>query len=297
MGYVPQDLALFPHLQVLDNILFGPRIQGRLDRAARALATELMGLLGIAHLAERSPRLLSGGERQRVALARALASGSRLLLLDEPFASLNEGLRREFWMTLKLLQETMGLTVLLITHDLEEAFFLGDQVSVLIEGTIQQTSSAQALYRRPATLQVAKHLGITNLFPGTLTEFSPGHASVLCRGLGLSLAVEVPPSAGAMDPLTLGDPVVVGIRADEVKVVRPGFEALDAQNSLRGSVTAVYNRGSSHTVVVRPQQGAGANVDIDVSSRTLAKLGLTQDAELTIALKASRILLFPDTRR
>ena len=88
---------------------------------------------------------------------------------------------------------------------------------------------------------------------------------------------DVPPSSGAVPGLSQGSGVILGIRADEVKVVQPGFEALDAQNSLQGRVIAIYNRGSSHTVVVRPHQGTGATVDIDVSSRTLAKLELVQE--------------------
>jgi molybdate/tungstate transport system ATP-binding protein len=288
MGYVPQDLALFPHLRVLDNILFAPRIQGRLDKTAHRLARELMAQLGISALADRWPRLLSGGERQRVALARALVSGSRLLLLDEPFASLNEGLRRELWMTLKSLQADLGLTLLLITHDLEEAFFLGDQISVLIDGTLQQTDRAEDLYRRPRTKAVAQYLGITNLFHGTL---DPDRSEIACPNLGVSLAANLPDSFAGIGTKR-GASITVGIRSDEVKVIRPGFDEVGSMNRMQGRIAAIYNRGSIHTLVVRPHLSNGTTIDVEVSSRSLAKLGLVMNAEITIALKPAQLLLF-----
>ena len=119
-------------------------------------------------LLDRRPDTLSGGERQRVGLVRALAAKPPLLLLDEPFAALNESLRRELWRLLKALQAEYGFAILMITHDLSEGFFLGDQVTVLIDGQIHQSDDRDSVWRHPATLAVAQYLGIRNIFSGTV---------------------------------------------------------------------------------------------------------------------------------
>jgi len=154
MSYVPQDLALFPHLSVEANILYALRMKGDRDGRKRALAESLIDSVRIRSLLMRSTRHLSGGERQRVAFVRALATGYRYLLLDEPLSALHEGMRKELWFLLRELQQKYELTILMVTHSLEEAFFLGNEVSVMIDGTIHQSGSKQAV-----CLQVPEHPG------------------------------------------------------------------------------------------------------------------------------------------
>ena len=129
ISYVPQDLALFPHLTVRENILFGARVRGIRTAEHDELVRQLVTSVGIGALLDRSVAHLSGGERQRVALVRAVATGNRLLLLDEPFSALHEGLRRELLFVLRELQQNHGLTLLMVTHDTEEAFFLSDAMT------------------------------------------------------------------------------------------------------------------------------------------------------------------------
>jgi len=140
LGYVPQHLGLFPHLSVRDNLLYSVRARKipRIDW--QTLFEKMVEVTGIGHLLERRIATLSGGERQRVALVRALMGNSRLVLLDEPFTALNESLRQELWWLVKELQRERELTVLLITHDLTEAYFLADNITVLIDG---QTGAEQ----------------------------------------------------------------------------------------------------------------------------------------------------------
>lgn len=291
IGYVPQDLALFPNLSVMDNVLFASRVRGCLDEGARLRAVQLMARLGIEALAERWPHSLSGGERQRVALARALSSGNRLLLLDEPFASLNEGLRRELWMSLKDLQREMGLSILMVTHDLEEAFFLADQVSVIIDGTIQQTAAKDQLYRRPATVGVAEYLGIRNLFPGTVLSHSKERWEVQCPGLSTSLMVDDEASPSEFHSGS-GDRVVVAIRSDEVKVLRPDLPHTESINQFTGHVRAIYNKGAILSLVFQPMD-ARQTVELEIARRTMDKLKLEVDGKATITFKPGQLFLLP----
>ncbi len=161
-GYVPQHLALFPHLRVKDNILYPLKAQKKSPDTA--FLDELFALSGLRPLLERHPKNLSGGERQRVALIRALAAKPKLLLLDEPFSALDPSLKEELWELLQRLQKELELTILLITHNLQEAFVLSHHCSVLIDGSIAQSAKTPKLFYRPQKLSVAKYLGFNNIF-------------------------------------------------------------------------------------------------------------------------------------
>jgi iron(III) transport system ATP-binding protein len=159
VGMVFQDWALFPHLDVGGNVGYGlpkrERSAGRIDRAL-----ELVGLRGMAN---RSPSTLSGGQQQRVALARAIAPEPSVLLLDEPFSNLDTALRVQVRTELHALLLELGVTTVFVTHDQEEAFVLGDQVAVMVDGEIVQRDDPATLYTRPATPWVATFVGDANL--------------------------------------------------------------------------------------------------------------------------------------
>ena len=162
VGMVFQEGALFPHLSVAANVAFGlPRGPGRAEAAAEALA-----LVGLTGLEERSPASLSGGQRQRVALARALAPGPDVLLMDEPFASLDPALRVDLRAEVAALLRRLGVTTVFVTHDQESAFVMGPQVIVMHEGRVLQSGSPAELYDRPASSWVASFVGDANLVAG-----------------------------------------------------------------------------------------------------------------------------------
>jgi iron(III) transport system ATP-binding protein len=209
VGYVRQDGALFPHLSVAGNIAFGlpwPR-QRHHDRVL-----ELLDLVGLpAAIADRHPHQLSGGQQQRVALARALAPRPGLILLDEPFSSLDTALRtatREA--TARALRAT-GATVVLVTHDQGEALSFADEVAILRAGRFRQVASPRTVYREPVDAEVAEFLGDALLVPGSAAD-----GSVTCR-LGTL------PTAHGSD----GD-VDVMIRPEQLALTRPGAGELDA---------------------------------------------------------------------
>ena len=164
VGIVLQDYALFPHLSVAANIGFGLR-KGP-DRAQRV--EEMLGLVELHGYGDRMPHELSGGEQQRVALARALAPGPQVLLLDEPFSSLDADLRARTRADVRRILARAGATVVLVTHDQQEALYMGDRVAVMQAGRIEQVDTPWAIYHRPATPFVARFVGVAELFPGTV---------------------------------------------------------------------------------------------------------------------------------
>lgn len=183
VGMVFQDLALFPHLSIADNIAFGLRDLDRSRRQARV--KELLGLVGLERSGAVFPHQLSGGQQQRVALARAMAPRPDLLLLDEPFSSLDIDLREKLAREVRQILKEDGLTALLVTHDQFEAFAMADTIGVMHAGRLLQWDTAYNLYHRPADRFVADFIGQGVMLPGTVvndrevaTELGPLHGRV-----------------------------------------------------------------------------------------------------------------------
>ena len=172
IGMVFQDYALFPHLSVADNVAFG--VAG-LDRGARQQRVQqMLDLVGLAHAAKRAPHQLSGGQQQRVALARALAPGPRLLLLDEPFSSLDVDLRERLAQEVRVILKDCGTTALMVTHDQLEAFAVGDVIGVMNKGVLEQWDEAYTLYHRPASRFVAQFIGHGVFAPAQIVACAHG---------------------------------------------------------------------------------------------------------------------------
>jgi ABC-type Fe3+/spermidine/putrescine transport system ATPase subunit len=287
IGYLPQRLALFPHLSVWENIAYGARARRLAEADFRPLAEALVAATGIGALLERRPGTLSGGERQRVALVRALAAKPRLLLLDEPFSALNETLRRELWWLLKRLQAEHGFTTLMITHDLAEAFFLGERISVLIDGRIRQSAAKDTVWHRPATVEVANYLGIHNLFAGTVTETGAGTATIDCPVLGQRLTLPLPADGPTLTP---GQAVTLGIRP-ELVALRDGAHPPRADElTLAGRIAAVSLTGEEATLLFQPD-GAKLEVEIRVGRRVLRKFAVAAGEEGQIGLPHKDLFL------
>ncbi|HSB25008.1 MAG TPA: ABC transporter ATP-binding protein [Burkholderiaceae bacterium] len=166
IGMVFQDQALFPHLTVADNVGFGVRAAAD----ARERVAQMLDTVGLAYAARRYPHELSGGQQQRVALARALAPAPRLLLLDEPFSSLDVELRERLGAEVRALLKRSGITALLVTHDQHEAFAIADEIGVMRDGRIEQWDNAYNLYHRPANRFVADFVGQGVFLPGTVID-------------------------------------------------------------------------------------------------------------------------------
>ncbi len=234
VGMVFQDFALYPHLDVAANIAFG---LGRLARPARrARVEELLRLVGLESQGDRYPHQLSGGQRQRVALARAMAPRPRLLLLDEPFSSLDVELREQLAREVRALLRREGLTALLVTHDQAEAFAVADAIGVMWQGRMQQWDDAHALYHRPTNRFVAGFVGQGTMLPGRV--LAPG-------------VVETP-----LGPLRgrFHQPVPVGRRVD--LLLRPDDLIHDDASPLRLEVAARVFRGAEYLYTLRAPDGS-----------------------------------------
>ena len=164
VGIVYQDQALFPHLSVQQNINFGLRYL-RSDHKASISLDTIIETLGLGNHLDKFPQDLSGGEKQRVALARALAIQPRVLLLDEPLSALDPCFRGEIQRLLKELHASLGTTFLMVTHDFNEAFYLGDRVGIISKGTIKQVGGVDEVFLRPQNVNVGKFVGMKNIFP------------------------------------------------------------------------------------------------------------------------------------
>jgi iron(III) transport system ATP-binding protein len=172
IGMVFQDYALFPHLSVADNVAFGVHHLARSERQARV--RQMLDLVGLGHTAQRLPHQLSGGQQQRIALARALAPQPELLLLDEPFSSLDVDLRERLAQDVRQILKKHGTTALVVTHDQLEAFALGDVIGVMDRGRLEQWDDAYSLYHRPASRFVAQFIGHGVFAPAQIVACAHG---------------------------------------------------------------------------------------------------------------------------
>ncbi len=176
MNTVFQDYALFPHLNVRDNVAFGLRVAGQGKAERHRAADAALALVALHGYGDRKPAELSGGQRQRVALARALVNRPRVLLLDEPLGALDLKLREQMQTELKGLQRKLGITFVFVTHDQGEALSMADRVAVFNHGRIQQVGSPRDIYDRPMTPFVADFVGSSNVLPPALVERLTGRA-------------------------------------------------------------------------------------------------------------------------
>lgn len=280
LGYVPQQLGLFPHLSVAANLAYSARARRIPDAEFQPLLKRLVEITGIGHLLERRPATLSGGERQRVALVRALAANPRLVLLDEPFTALNESLRRELWWLVKDLQRERGLTVLLVTHDLTEAHFLAERITVLIDGHQEQSAEKNLVYRRPASVAVARFLGMKNLFPARLA----GPNQVDCAALGGILAADIDAPPSNAD-------VWLAIRAEHVALRHPDDPPCNGETRLTGHFEAVLDLGES--ALFRFRADTGAEIEIRCGSRVLRRYPMKPGDAGQVGLPAGDLFIMP----
>ncbi|NDZ82046.1 ABC transporter ATP-binding protein [Streptomyces sp. SID10853] len=239
VGMVVQQYALFPHMRVEDNVAFGLRAQKVPRSEIPQRVAEALGMTGMASYATRYPRELSGGQQQRVAIARALAIRPGVLLLDEPLSALDAQLRSGMLAELaRLHRELPEVSILYVTHDQVEALTLADRIAVMDRARLQDCGTPQELYRRPRTEFTASFVGNANLLPVTVRRTgagSDGGAVVSFAGTELT----VTGADGAADGATA------------TLCVRPHLVGLGAgPNALRGRITEVQWRGSTHRLLV-----------------------------------------------
>lgn len=228
IGLVFQHYALFPHLNVADNVGYPLKIRSYRRADRDRMVDEMLEFVNLAGLGERAPGDLSGGQQQRVAIARALVFQPEVLLLDEPLGALDRRLRQQLGTELRRIQKEYSTTAVYVTHDQEEALLLSDTIAVVNDGTVQQIGSPEELYSRPANRFVATFLGDTNILTGSvssidragdLTRIAWDGAEVTCRG---SLEANVGDLASFSirpEDVEIGDPSAGGLPHSEGIVV------------------------------------------------------------------------------
>ena len=247
LGMLFQNYALFPHMTVLDNVAFGLAMRG-VDKAAIAeRSREALRLVQLESLADRLPRALSGGQQQRVALARAIVYRPRLLLLDEPLGALDRKLRETMQLELRQLSMQLGLTMVLVTHDQEEALTLADRIAIMRGGRIEQVGSGREVYERPASAFVASFIGTSNLIAARVVSREGDHTRLETdRGHALHSTTS--------HTFAAGDEVMVSVRPEAAVLLSRGLTDGDA-NTFDGIVTQTVFRGQSIDVHLRLDDG------------------------------------------
>jgi ABC-type Fe3+/spermidine/putrescine transport system ATPase subunit len=291
ISYLPQDLALFPHLTVRENLLFGLKVQKKFSGLNGNHLLRLIEVLKIHHLLDRYPQGLSGGEKQRVALGRALAPSPKLLLLDEPLTALDPGLKSEIQQLLIELHRSMGFTVLHVTHDLEEAYLLGDRINVLIEGRLEQSGRREEVFLRPRSLEVARFLGLRNLFPGRIRKRDEV-AKIITVGIwGREITIPSGQATGNPGP---GEEVVLFLRPEEVMILRPQKPIKESlkQSILGGGVERILDRGTHRWVLFRPT-GLEIDLEINLPNYVFRNLGLREGQEIQVAMRPESLWVIP----
>jgi spermidine/putrescine transport system ATP-binding protein len=177
-----QSYAVFPHMNVFDNVAFGLRRAGVKGDELRQRVTEACEMVQLSGFEKRKPSQLSGGQQQRVALARALVNRPKVLLLDEPLGALDLKLRKEMQLELKSLQHEVGITFVYVTHDQEEALTMSDRIAVMNEGEVQQVADPTTLYESPRNRFVANFIGQINVFSGTVESVNGERVTLRTRG-------------------------------------------------------------------------------------------------------------------
>jgi spermidine/putrescine transport system ATP-binding protein len=247
-----QSYALFPHLSVFENVAFGLRIRKREESEIRSRVAKALAAVHLDRLEDRAPSEISGGQGQRVALARALVLEPDILLLDEPLAALDAQLRSAMRTELVQLQRSLGITFILVTHDLEEAIECSSRIAVMREGRIAQYAEPEHIFERPSSVYVARLVGMENLLDGRVVA---RHGAAARVDLGFT-EVEI-----AQAPAD--DRVTVGVHGEHIRLVAPG-------GPLSGTVTDVRYLGEATRC--RIQVGV-ASLVANVSPREVVRVG------------------------
>jgi ABC-type Fe3+/spermidine/putrescine transport system ATPase subunit len=278
IGMVFQSYALFPHMSVFDNVAFGLAVKRVAAAEVRQRVGRILELVRLSGLEARRPRQLSGGQQQRVALARALVTRPRVLLLDEPLAALDKGLRQAMQVELRQIQREVGITTIFVTHDQEEALTLSDRVAIFQDGRVVQTGTPRALYDRPATRFAATFLGAANMLEGRIAALDGGCARIALEGGG-----EVTAPAGGRAP---GARVALALRPERARL-GGGGETRD--NRIAARVEAVAFSGSSVTYRL-----SGAGTSLLVSEPNRGQAALEAGAAATVRWAPEQGVLLDD---
>jgi putrescine transport system ATP-binding protein len=245
-----QSYALFPHMSVEKNVAFGLEQEGLGRDAIRRQVGDILDIVKMGGFGARKPHQLSGGQRQRVALARALVKRPKLLLLDEPLAALDKKLREHTQFELLNIQQRLGVTFIVVTHDQEEAMTLGRRLGVMNHGKIVQVGTPADIYESPASRFVADFIGSVNMFEGRVREEGADFVRIECGELGCAVRAQ------SLRQCAPGATVWTAIRPEKITIGRqPPPAPAGADNAVRGTVREIAYMGDMSIYLVQIASG------------------------------------------
>lgn len=280
VGYVPQHYALFPHQSIAKNVAFGLHDLPNAEREARV--SELLARMRLERLADRKPGEVSGGQQQRTALARALARRPDLLLMDEPFAAVEEDLRAHLREELLRIQKDFAIPVLLVTHSRAEAYALAERLIVISEGQIVQSASRDDVFRRPRTPTVARLMGMTNILQVKVVDGSGPELLAAWGAFRLAIAYSGPRAQGSA--------LTVGVRPEEIRIAPAGSEA-QSVNRLTARLSKDEPQGVDHVLHFTVDDQL---LEVRVSHPAFMALDLSAGQERTLTVEPESIHVIPD---
>lgn len=293
VGFVFQHYALFPHLSVADNVAFGLHHLSRRERTRQV--GQILEQVHLGGLEGKYPYQLSGGQQQRVAVARALVLDPEILLLDEPFSSLDPPLRGDLRDNLQEIAAAYHRTTLLVTHDLAEAYMLADRIIIYDAGRIIQAGSRQEILWQPADRQVARLTGWRNILDGRVGKLIADTLHIDWQGHTLQAAIR----EDFPQDLSLGTPISFCIRPELITLIKydRGDRPRPHESRLHGTVLREIDRGGVHTLLFRVEperagEATGHDLEIEVSSLVYEKMGLAVNRKWEIAVKKGAIHVF-----
>ncbi|GAB4264427.1 MAG: ABC transporter ATP-binding protein [Pararhodobacter sp.] len=273
-----QSYALFPHMTVEKNVAYGLLREGKSRGEALQRTAEMLRLVKLEKYARRKPHQLSGGQRQRVALARALVKQPKLLLLDEPLGALDKKLREETQFELIRIQETLGVTFIVVTHDQEEAMTLATRIGVMNDGVIRQVGEPREIYEAPNSRFVADFIGSVNLFEGTVGPAAADLMRIATEDLG-------PVSAPPMPGLTQGQTVWLAVRPERIALSRTAPEGMT--NVTSGVVEDLAYGG--HMTAYRVRLSNGRVLRVTQSNRLRDEDPITWDETVFLSFAPATV--------
>lgn len=281
INMVFQDYALFPHMTVEKNIGYGLKLMGCSELEIRTRVYDVLKLVGLYDKLRLYPHQLSGGQRQRIALARAIVRRPKVLLLDEPLSALDAKLREQMQTELKALQEKVGITFIMVTHDQTEALVMSDRIVVMERGRIAQNGTPQDLYDHPQSPYVANFVGTTTFLPGEVQSVA-GNVAQIATGGGLI-------SANVDRPFVAGARVTIGLRPEKIRILAEGETAPEV---LEGRVSSVIYFGLGLRLAITLPDGSILHADRTLSD-TLARTKVPAvGASMRIAVAPHNVFVF-----
>jgi len=270
-----QSYALFPHMTVEQNVAFGLKQDGVAKAEIRDRVAEMLGMVQLSAFGKRRPHQLSGGQRQRVALARSLVKRPKLLLLDEPLGALDKKLRERTQFELVNIQEKLGVTFIVVTHDQEEAMTMSSRIAVMNHGVIAQVGTPTEIYEYPHSRFVAEFIGSINMFDGRVVSTEGDQVIVASEEAGCELLI------AHATPAPAGSPVSVAIRPEKIALSKDPVAGGDGRNQTTGIVREIAYLGDVSIYLVQLPTGKTVRVTApNVTRRT--EMPITWEDEVTL---------------